>query len=210
VAAGVLAGGRGRRWGGKRKELLEVAPGVSVIQRVLIELYRAGMEEIIILANNPRPYRLLGVQVMPDLRPHAGPLAGIETALHYYTDRFEATLFLPCDLPAITAREIRILLQEFYRRKLPVAVAATFDQGWEPLCAVVDNRSLPQISLALRRGERKPRAVWKLLGCSLVNFPDPKPFFNLNNPQDWERWLLQERYPTRRPDGGPYLAWAAG
>ena len=78
------------------------------MEKQVAELARSGTEEMIILANNPLPYKAFGSKIVPDLRSGTGRLGGIEAAVSYYASRFRATLFLSCDLPGITARQIRI------------------------------------------------------------------------------------------------------
>ena len=73
IAAGVLAGGGGKRFGGRPKGLLKAGPGICIMQKQVAELVRSGMEEVIILANDPRPYRAFGPRIVPDLRPGTGP-----------------------------------------------------------------------------------------------------------------------------------------
>ena len=193
IAAGVLAGGRGKRFGGRPKGLLKVAPGICIMEKQLTELARSGMEEMIILANNPLPYKAFGSKIVPDLRAGTGPLGGIEAAVSYYASRFKATLFLPCDLPGITARQIKILKEGFVRARAGVAVAVTEGGLREPLCAVVDNRLLPAISKAIDGGKRKVGEVWQSLDMAFVHFSDPEPFFNLNTPLDLVSWLAGQR-----------------
>lgn len=192
IAAGVLAGGRGKRFGGRPKGLLQVAPGTCIMETQVAELASSGVEEVIILANDPLPYRAFGPNIVPDLRVGTGPLGGIEAAVSYYASRFKATLFLPCDLPGITARQIRILKDSFVKARAGVAVAVTEGALREPLCAVVDNRLLPAISEAIEEGKRKVGEVWQNLEVAFVHFSDPEPFFNVNTPMDLLSWLTDQ------------------
>lgn len=73
IAAGVLAGGRGKRFGGRIKWFLRVAPGICTMEKQVAELVRSSMEEVIILANDPRPYRAFGPRIVPDLTPERAP-----------------------------------------------------------------------------------------------------------------------------------------
>ena len=189
IAAGVLAGGRGKRFGGRPKWLLKVAPGICTMEKQVAELARSGTEEMIILANNPLPYKAFGSKIVPDLRSGTGPLGGIETAVAHYASRFKATLFLPCNLPGITARQIRILKEGFVRTRAGVAIAVTEGDLREPLCAVLDNRLLPAISRAIVEGKRKVGEVWQSLEVAFVYFSDPEPFFNVSPPMDLICWL---------------------
>jgi molybdenum cofactor guanylyltransferase len=201
MAAGVLAGGRGKRLGGRPKGLLKVGPGTCIMEKQVAELARSGMEEVIILTNDPRPYRAIGPRIVPDLRVGTGPLGGIEAAVSYYASRFQATLFLPCDLPGITARQIRILKRSFLRARAGVAVAVTKGDLREPLCAVVDNRLLSAVSKAISEGQRKVGDVWQNMEVAFVHFPDPEPFFNVNTPADLLCWLTGQGKRNRAREG---------
>jgi len=186
----ILAGGRASRYGGRPKGLLEIAPGLSIIENEVRQLRRAGLSEVVLVAGEKQPYSHLGLEVIPDLRADCGPLGGIEAALAWARGRFEATLFLPCDLPGITAKEIRRLRRAFGTGGVRVAVCTVGACGFEPLCTVVHNDLLPQITLALDRGERSPGRLWRALGALEVPCPDPAAFHNVNEPADLAAWLV--------------------
>ena len=188
LAGAVLAGGKARRWGGVAKGALEVATGVSAVQRLIVELNRAGAEDVIILANDPGPYRNYDAQIVPDLRADVGPLAGIEAGLSHFVGRHDAVLFVPCDLPAFTAREIVTLKEAFLYRRAPVVFAETAGSVWHPLCVVVRVDNLAAISAAIDAGRRRVRKVWQRLAAERVLFDDEQAFVNLNRPSDLRHW----------------------
>lgn len=196
IAAAILAGGNALRYGGVAKGFLEAEPGISIIEKELSELGSAGVQEVIIVANDPAPYKALRLAVIPDLRTGIGPLAGIEAALSHYSGMYEATLLLPCDLPGITAREIRALTDAFVVNSASVVAAVTAESGartsgsflWHPLCAVVHNDLYCTVSRAIDDGQRRPRALWQEVGAMPVHFDDPTAFFNVNSPEDLARW----------------------
>lgn len=187
IAGAILAGGKATRWGGVIKGLVEVAPGVTMLDRARSALEGAGVQDIVVVAGQTSPYGDLGLPVIPDLRPDAGPLAGIEAALTYHAARHEATLILPCDMPRITAREVARLREAFQEAQEGVVQAVTEGCLWHPLCAVVRNRLRPLITAALDRGERSVRRVWQEAGATPVHFADPTPFINANTPDDLKR-----------------------
>ncbi len=195
LLAAILAGGAASRYGGRPKGLLEIAPGLTIIENEIRQLRRAGLGEIVIVANDAQPYSELGLQVIPDLRSGCGPLAGIEAALSHSARRFEATLFLPCDLPGITAKEISRLCTAFANAQARIAVCTTGPCSVQPLCTVVQNGLLPEIAAALDRGERSPRRLWHHLGALQVSFADAAPFHNVNEPADLAAWLAGRENP---------------
>ena len=190
LGVALLAGGQASRYGGRRKGLLEIAPGLSLLQHLIGQLRLCGLGEIVLLANDSDPYHALGLPILPDLRFGCGPLAGMEAGLHHYLGRYAATLFLPCDLPGLTALEITRLAEAFLEGEAGVATCAT-EASVQPLCAVVDQRLLSAIQEALDAGERSPRRLWRQLGAEEVPFADPAPFFNLNCPADLAEWIAR-------------------
>ncbi len=112
--AAILAGGLATRLAGTAKGLLPTPQG-TIIERLLAELASAAIGDVIIVANDPQPYAALGKTIIGDLRPRVGPLGGIEAALSYAGKAYDAVLFLPCDLPNLSATEIRGLLTAFAR-----------------------------------------------------------------------------------------------
>lgn len=193
MAAAILSGGKASRYGGRPKGLLEIAPGLTILEHEVCELRTAGLADIILLSNHPEPYLHLGLPVVPDLHPGLGPLSGIEAALSHYTDRFAATLILPCDLPAITSLELTRLRDSFLTGNAPLALAVTGGFFWQSLCSVVHNALLPSLRAEMGRGERSVGRLWRRWGAMEVHFEDPAPFFNVNTPEDLAEWLARGR-----------------
>jgi len=188
----ILAGGRASRYGGTAKGLLECG-GVRIIDRLIAEMKSSGVAEIIIIANDPQPYRSCGREIVPDLRTGIGPLGGIEAGLAHYAARCDAVLFLPCDLPAITANEISLLMNAFDAEGAPIVVAEDEGFFWHSLCTVVHTGLLDRICKAIDNGKRSVHRVWREFGAVAVHFDDPAPFFNVNTPDDMRRWQENHR-----------------
>ena len=172
-------GGLSTRLGGTAKGLLPTPQG-TIIQRLLAELATAGIGDTIIVANDPQPYTAPGRTIIGDLRPRVGPLGGIEAALSYASDAFDAVLLLPCDLPNISAAEIRGLLAAFARDSRRVAMAVTSDGRQHPLCAVVPVALLPSVVQSIEAGEYGVGWLWTALGAATVPAGDPAKFRNIN------------------------------
>jgi molybdopterin-guanine dinucleotide biosynthesis protein A len=146
------------------------------------------VDEIIIAANEERPYLRIGCAVVPDRRTDAGPLAGIEAALGYFAGRYDAVLCLPCDLPALSWREMSALTAAFTRTGGPVVFAETEGLAKHPLCAVVHTDLLDRVSAALDRGESAVHDLWLQVGGTPIFFENSSAFANLNSPADVEAW----------------------
>ena len=191
ILGAILAGGLASRMGGKAKGMLDIAPGLTVAERLLEQFARAGIDDVIISANDPRPYSRLGKVIVPDLRQGAGPLGGIEAALAWSLGparRFDAVALLPCDLPGITAREISALVSAFEAGQAPIFVAETGKSFCQALCCVVHNGVLPDISALIDAGRRGVTAAWRSMQAAAVHFDDEAPFANINTPDDLETW----------------------
>ncbi len=152
IAGAILAGGKARRMGGIAKGMLSANGHLSLIERLVVHMMRSGVDEIIIAANDERPYTRIGCAVIPDRRTDAGPLAGIEAALNYFMGRYDAVRCLPCDLPSVSWKEMSALLATFARTGGPVVFAQTEGSARHPLCAVVHTDLLDRVSAALDRG----------------------------------------------------------
>ena len=188
IAAAILAGGQASRHSGIAKGMLTLPCGASIIERQIAELKSAGIRTIAILANAPEPYEWCGLPILPDLRTGKGPLGGMEAGLAHHAPTHDATLFLPCDLPGITAREITRLVEGFVASGALVAVAATQASSWHPLCVVVHNAIRETLSTSIDRGALSVGRLWHEIGATPVRFDDPTPFFNINTPHDMAQW----------------------
>jgi molybdopterin-guanine dinucleotide biosynthesis protein A len=82
--------------------------GLSLVERLLGHMQQSGVAEMVIAANDIRPYTHLGCAVVTDHRRDGRPLTGIEAALAHYAGRHDAVLCVPCDLPELSAREMRV------------------------------------------------------------------------------------------------------
>ena len=195
LSGAILAGGKASRYGGRPKGLLPLAEGETMLARIIGELRAAGLDDIVVVANDRAAYRHLQREIVPDLRPGLGPLGGIEAALHHLAPRCDGVLLLPCDLPGITAAEIAALRQAFVSVPAPVVMAETERGRCHPLCAIVDVSITPAVSQAIDAGRRSPYRLWLEVGAMLVHFEEAGPFFNLNTPADLARW--RQANPSR-------------
>ena len=124
----ILAGGQGRRMGGRDKGLVEV-DGRPLIDQLLAAVTPAP-GRIVISANRNLPaYQRRADTVVSDQRPdYPGPMAGLEAALAVCQG---PVLCLPCDLLAPPAAMITGLLNELTPDQVRVAED---DHGLQPLC----------------------------------------------------------------------------
>ncbi|MBN1457383.1 MAG: NTP transferase domain-containing protein [Sedimentisphaerales bacterium] len=188
IAAVVLAGGNASRLGHIPKGKLKLSCGTSMIQRLIDQLITAGIDDIAISTNNIEEYSVFGRTIVPDNRRGVGPLAGIEAGLGVFPD-FDAVVFIPCDLPAITHHEISVLVDCFSSELVPVAYVQTGELFYHPLCTIVRSDISESVSLAIDNGTRRPLHLWQQLNGKPLKFPSEEPFFNINSFTDLEQWL---------------------
>ncbi len=195
IAFALLAGGRASRYGGIPKGLLKRPDGATLVEHLLQVAAAAGLEQRILVANDAEPYKVFGCTIVGDLRPGCGPLGGIEAALAHFSREGGGVLFLPCDLPGMTASVPAALREAFASRGKGVAAARTDGFSWHPLCSVVHIHERRAVAEALDRGELGVGRLWDRLGAEAVDFPDPSPFFNVNSPEDMDAWRKRREVP---------------
>jgi molybdopterin-guanine dinucleotide biosynthesis protein A len=188
VAAAIIAGGLARRLGGATKPLLEI-DGRAVADRQLAVL-RPVFSRLLVVANDPAPWRARGVEVVPDRVTGAGPLAGLSAALGAAGDA-EAVVCLAGDLPFLSPQ---LLLALRDRAPEADALAPRPAGRAEPLCAryavragaVVDAR-LAAGQLALHELLAELATVWLDDAALAALDPQGLSFINLNTPDDLRR-----------------------
>jgi len=189
IAGAILAGGNARRLDGVAKGAIEVGDGVSIIGKLVKELIESDIGDIVIIANNSEPYRNCSTKIILDIRAGIGPMGGIEAGLVHFAGKSDAVMFVPCDMPNITAKELLVLKEVFIETKAPVVFAETTGFFLHPLCAVVHNVLREVISSAIDNGQRKIRDVWKEVKAVSVPFGNETAFLNINSLEDMNRWL---------------------
>jgi molybdopterin-guanine dinucleotide biosynthesis protein A len=194
----ILAGGKGRRLGYDKKEL--VIGGARVIDQ-LIEKLRGVFDEILVSSNTPFFYD--GITTLKD-EVGEGPLAGIYQGLRACKSAY---LFVTaCDMPFLSLEYVACLKTIANDPASPpfdvcaaqVCAAHTSatqrDDGFlQPFNALYHKNSLPHIHQALLRGEYKIQPLFQRLHVhrianeTLKRFDENRLFFNINHPEDLER-----------------------
>ncbi|MCC6806337.1 MAG: molybdenum cofactor guanylyltransferase [Deltaproteobacteria bacterium] len=179
-AIAVLAGGLSRRMGEDKRWLR--LDGEALIARAwrLAEATRARTRttgEIVIsgaLASLPAGCT---ARVIRDGEPERGPLEAIRTVLLALAPAAERVLFIPVDMPLLTAVELeRLLVQEgdvvhFSGYELPICVSTSL--------------ATRDVVGALARGSRRSvRALIEALAAVTVAANEPC-MVNVNTPEEW-------------------------
>jgi molybdopterin-guanine dinucleotide biosynthesis protein A len=176
----VLAGGAGRRAGGRDKGLVQWRGELLVAH--VVRLLRPEVGRLLISCNrNAAAYAALADLTVSDSRPgFQGPLAGLEA-----TGRAVTTPWLviaPCDTPRLPADLVPRLLQPLETGGVDIAWA--HDGAREHyLCAALRSRCLADLPDWLDRGHRAVRHWYRNYRCATVDFSDqPAAFSNINQP----------------------------
>jgi molybdopterin-guanine dinucleotide biosynthesis protein A len=185
VAGYVLAGGNSTRMG-RDKALLETG-GVALARRVARIVEAAAGS--VTLIGDPGKYGLLGIAVIPDLRPGHGPAGGVEAAL--LDSGAEWNLIAACDLAALRSDFLGELRDRAFDLPDDVdcLIPADPDGRMHPLSAIYRRRCAGVFSDALDRGERKMTNIVKSLKFRVWTMTDTQLFQNVNTPDDWNRYL---------------------
>lgn len=185
----ILAGGQGRRMGGKDKGLISFAdkPLIqSVIDKILPQV-----EQIIINANrNTSDYESFGYPVVSDaINNFQGPLAGFMAAMECVTTKY--IVFVPCDGPMLSDELVNRLARQLLQDNADIAVAHD-GHRMQPVYALIPTHLKDSLEQYLLSGRRKIDRWYAIHKVSLVDFSDiPDSFININTRQ--ERDALQNR-----------------
>jgi molybdopterin-guanine dinucleotide biosynthesis protein A len=185
----ILAGGRSTRFGSGPKGLARLG-AVRLVDRVAAAL-RDSCDDLLMVANDDRAEEWLpSVKTVGDLRPGAGALGGIHTALATAgTD----ILVLPWDAPFVPATLLRALREAGELDAADAAVPASGASPWgfEPLCAWYAPTCLPAIEAQLDAADHRAGA-WQArvntLHVDVSSWGDPALlFYNVNTSADLQR-----------------------
>lgn len=193
TSGAVLAGGASRRMGTDKREL-EIG-GAPLLRRA-VDATRAVCADVVVVTAPGRPVPddlTAGVPVVEDLRPDAGPLAGIEAALHHA--RHELVLVLAGDHPGAAPAVLRSLVRTLAATESADAVALGTARGPQPLVAAYRRRSRQVVSNLLDAGERRATTLPDHLTVVTVaesTWRDADPrgrtAFDVDTPDDLLEW----------------------
>lgn len=177
----VLAGGAGRRMGGRDKGLIELS-GRPLTAWALDGL-RPQVEALLISANRELDaYRAWGVPVVTDAEPDfPGPLAGVLAGLRIAHTGW--LLSLPCDAPAVPADLARRLQAAVIADDAELAVARSAGR-LHPLHALWSTALAADLAAGLAAGQRKVTDWQNTRRQVIVDFDQqPEAFENVNTPE---------------------------
>lgn len=190
IQGAILAGGEARRLGGVPKGLLEVG-GRRILDR-LVAAFEEGLGTVpLLVANAPdagswHP----GLRVVADLRPGAGTLGGLLTAV---TLAPAPVVCVAWDMPFIPPALLRRLGEGLDRHDV-VLPSSGGPRGMEPLCAGYGPATGPAMAAALDRGDLRAIGFHEAVRVRVLDrvevqrFGAPERiFFNVNTADDLQR-----------------------
>lgn len=185
ICALILAGGAGRRVGGRDKGLL-CWRGRPLVEHVHGALAPQVNDIFISCNRNRERYAQIAPLAPPDLREdYQGPLAGIEAALSAINQEF--ILVAACDTPRLPENLVARLALGL--REAPHAQVAhvRVDSRDHYLCALLRQESLAGLSAYLNSGQRAVRHWYAQLNAVPVEFPgQQEAFMNLNEAEEFD------------------------
>jgi molybdenum cofactor guanylyltransferase len=176
----VLAGGQGRRFGGKDKGL-ELWQGRTLVDHVIGRLGPQVATLAISCNRNRAAYANYATTVVSDTRSgFQGPLAGIEAYAPLLKQDYLAVA--PCDMPLLPVDLVSRLRQDLLNADDTVGVVCAFDGSREQyLCALMRKAALPTLGPYLDSGARSVHGWFSSIGVGLVDCSDQAACFkNLN------------------------------
>lgn len=173
----ILAGGLGRRMGGRDKGLQPFRG--RPMAAWAIERLAPQVDALLINANqNLEAYAAFGHPVVPDrIAGFAGPLAGLHTGLLACETPLLVTA--PCDSPFLPEDLVDKLRAALEAAGADLAVAKTGDQP-HPVFSLVRREVLDGLTAFLESGGRKVDAWYAALKTVEVAFADERAFANIN------------------------------
>ena len=177
--AAITAGGQSRRFGSDKAQA--IWEGRTLLEHVAASFPPTRSR---LLLAPPGKYTLPHWQEVSDLRPGAGPLAGLETALAQAPAGWVA--FAGVDNPKLTPAYWERLFAA--RRVGALSVQALHpERGPQPLGALYHTDLLPHVAGLLGAGERRLRHAVAGQQVALVGGLGAEWFWNVNTRGDLER-----------------------
>ena len=186
----ILAGGKGRRMGGKDKALIPLLdrPLLSYV----LESISGYVAPIALNINtNLDKFSEFGYEIIEDpIKGHLGPLAGILASLNWARQLNQKwVMTLPCDTPFLPKNIVKEMIK-LKNKELDVDLVVAQSKGYNhPVIALWKSDLNLKLEKALNEGIRKIDIFTSSLKVAYVDFDKINndnfdPFTNLNSPLD--------------------------
>ena len=181
----VLSGGKSSRMG--REKGLCTLYGKPLIEYG-VELLLEVCDDVIVSANS-NSYDYLGLPVVKDNVPGAGPAGGLSSAIHF--SETDDNFILSCDMPFVSNGLIRFILSHKNGHQAVVPVNNGFP---EPLCAYYRKDTATVFDNSIKNGIYKIQKVLKNIDTAFINidqqngFDNKLLFSNINTGEELKRF----------------------
>jgi molybdopterin-guanine dinucleotide biosynthesis protein A len=189
ICAGVLAGGKGRRFG-QDKATLKIG-NITLLERIYGEL-NSVVTTTWIIGRNHKGFSIHPKLFIEDIITDVGPIGGLITALKQSQ---RPILLTSCDMPFIKSEHIQFLIKEFDPHL--AATIAVSEKGIEPLFGIYQHQILPIIEQLIAS---KDFAIYRIFDHVEVKFVDFAKagyisglFFNINTFSDYKKALYLKK-----------------
>jgi molybdopterin-guanine dinucleotide biosynthesis protein A len=180
----ILAGGNNSRMG-INKAFLEI-DGKRLIDNIL-SIYQRIFSEIIIVTNDPFPYReFLDTIIVTDIYKEKGSLGGIYTGLFYAVNDY--SFIAACDMPYLNKDFILYMIEQIGKNDI---IVPELPEGFQALHAIYSRRCLPAIKKMILTDKLKIAGLYKDMRLLKITEEKIKPFntdgrlfLNINTPED--------------------------
>lgn len=187
VRGAILAGGGATRYGGRPKGLERVG-GTRILDRVAEAFLEAFGALPLLIANDPDAHHWRpDLTVVPDVRPGAGALGGLLTAV---TAAPGPVVCAAWDMPFVSPALLRLLAAGLADADA-VLPASGGRRGVEPMCAGYGPACRPAIEACIAAGDLRAIAFLSAIRASILRANvvaacgDPAVlFFNVNTQDD--------------------------
>ncbi len=189
ITAFVLTGGKSERMG-QDKATLRLPSGNTLLEHALAVAGAVASEVRIVGPRERYASFAWAGELIEDIYPNAGPLAGIHAGL--CESKTDWALVIAVDMPSLTPEFLRWLVMEAKRTSKLVTVVSA-GKGLQPLCAVYRKEFADVAGVALEEGRYKVDASFPAADTRVIGEAEliaagfaPSIFANVNTPQEFQ------------------------
>jgi len=182
VSGFILAGGKSRRMG-TNKALLAFQD--KPLLQHMINRIEPFCDKVAISGQNSE-YANFKVEMVPDLYPDCGPIAGIFSALKYTGSDWN--LLVSVDVPFVNDELFLSLVSNIGEYD---CIVPQHTSGVEPLIALYNRRTLPVIEEMIKSGDYRltnllSKINTRYVDCCYLIKNHPRLFMNINRMEDYQ------------------------